>query len=853
MGQKPAKTKRNVAKRSSNIDDQDMVDEDISSRGRINTTDDMLIEYGPYKKQHHHSPNQQPYSAYAGSGIHDTGRIPRLDGPQSLALYDNIDIEGDEVGISAHMVPGSTLGIVDNHSLSVNVSLTGRSITENFDEVQRFRPRRKQRHRGEGSRVDRSNDVSSEPKVFVQARLTKEAVVEHDQAYGHAPNLSHMARGENILGQDNAESRDHPANEVGRGGKNDEGGSQSFKDDHHMMKFESSSRSGHSNLSSDSSEGDIVGAKNPSEARRIGESDDEDNDLDVEGEEVKDLERVFAEAELEETTNSDLGIDLAERHLIKQLRELHNQLDVIRGGRRLDTLHNNDSNGDGGEGSSSLNNEIEKTVDASLPEIDKDKIALNGVHDKIGEAEPNANEKVDGDADKVFTNTYQSPEMGIESSYAEDVSPQSTEYQTTPRSSDKQSHQSMDKSPVTTQSPNFRLTAGYSSDFWSKLCPQGKLIVCAVSKPVNISLTTGGYGWSFEKCSDMFTCALDSLPQYQSGHQLAPTRVEWVFLPSVEITGSTVQTATAKKLFDDFKCHPLFLPSDIRNHFGGICAKLWPILHGIVTNEHSSASTPGTSWAGGGGRESMRPNAVASDMQGIEAYRVVSEYFAQAVASTYNVGDLILVYDFELLLLPQMLRRRIADDLTIGTFFDCPFPPPEFFRKIPMRSNLLRGVLGSDLILFHHFDHARHFYKTCAALLGADASAGGVRYNGRLISIQVCPLGVDPGLYSSASPSVEASVAKLQNFLGKYRIVSSIDALDPIKGLPHKLLAFEDFLKQNEYFRKKVVFVVVIDRSQDSNHFWTRSRQLDKQVNRLVGRINGKFGTADYTPIQYMR
>jgi trehalose-6-phosphate synthase len=361
----------------------------------------------------------------------------------------------------------------------------------------------------------------------------------------------------------------------------------------------------------------------------------------------------------------------------------------------------------------------------------------------------------------------------------------------------------------------------------------------------------------------MFTRALDALsssplPERSNGANMGKgcvgsTRVEWVFMPSVEIKGSAVQSAMAQKLFEDFQSRPLFLPSEVRRKFGDICARLWPVFHGIATDEYSSASAKGTSWAGGGGRESMGSDAVAADMEGLDAYRVVSEHFAQAVAGIYNPGDLILVYDFELLLLPQMLRRRITDDATIGIFLDCPFPSPEFFRKIPVRSNLLRGVLESDLILFHHFAHARNFNKTCAALLGVDSSAGGVRYNGRLISIQVCPLGVDPKLYSSSSPAVESSVADLRSRLADYRVVSCIDALDPVKGLPQKLLAFEDFLRQNESFRKKVIFVVVIDRRPGLNHFWGRTRQLDKQVNRLVGRINGLFGTADYTPIQYMR
>ena len=82
----------------------------------------------------------------------------------------------------------------------------------------------------------------------------------------------------------------------------------------------------------------------------------------------------------------------------------------------------------------------------------------------------------------------------------------------------------------------------------------------------------------------------------------------------------------------------------------------------------------------------MHPDAVTADMEDLDAYRVVNEHFAQAVAGVYKPGDVILVYNFELLLLPQMLRRRITDDPTIGTFLDCPLLPNSLERYLYART-----------------------------------------------------------------------------------------------------------------------------------------------------------------------
>ena len=157
----------------------------------------------------------------------------------------------------------------------------------------------------------------------------------------------------------------------------------------------------------------------------------------------------------------------------------------------------------------------------------------------------------------------------------------------------------------------------------------------------------------------------------------------------------------------------------------------------------------------------------------------------------YQEGDLVLVYNYQLLLLPNMLRRR-CPNATIGFFFDCPFPNTEFFRTISVRESLLNGVLESNLILFHHFDHVISFNNACTLLLGVDVTAQHVHTTkGRLVSVMVCPMGIDPARFDASDPSVVAAARVLQDRLGQYRIVTAVDRLDTIMGIPHKILAFE--------------------------------------------------------------
>lgn len=103
------------------------------------------------------------------------------------------------------------------------------------------------------------------------------------------------------------------------------------------------------------------------------------------------------------------------------------------------------------------------------------------------------------------------------------------------------------------------------------------------------------------------------------------------------------------------------------------------------------------------------------------------------VADLYVPGDLVLVLDYELMLLPMLLRKRFPD-VVCGFFLHCPFPSSEFYRMLPVRTELLQGILGADLVSCNHFDYIRHFVNSCTRLLGLDCFPSRVDHNGRCVS-----------------------------------------------------------------------------------------------------------------------
>lgn len=241
-----------------------------------------------------------------------------------------------------------------------------------------------------------------------------------------------------------------------------------------------------------------------------------------------------------------------------------------------------------------------------------------------------------------------------------------------------------------------------------------------------------------------------------------------------------------------------------------------------------------------------------------DAFVSVNQKFADKALETLEEGDTIWIHDYQLLLVPEMIKSK-KPEVTVGFFLHIPFPSFEVFRILPWRKELIEGMLGADLIGFHTFDYQRHFCSSVRRLMGYEISFNEIHIEDRIIIVDSFPMGIDYDKFREASiqtfqkPLQEKS--KLHRELEKYFMVSpdrklilSIDRLDYSKGIPNRLIAFSKFLEEYPEFIGKVTLIMLAVPSRGTVEHYIN---LKKEVDELVGRVNGKFGSVNYTPVWY--
>jgi trehalose 6-phosphate synthase/phosphatase len=232
-----------------------------------------------------------------------------------------------------------------------------------------------------------------------------------------------------------------------------------------------------------------------------------------------------------------------------------------------------------------------------------------------------------------------------------------------------------------------------------------------------------------------------------------------------------------------------------------------------------------------------------------DSYVQVNEAFADVVAAHYRPGDMIWVHDYQLLLLPGLLRDRLPS-ARIGFFLHIPFPSEELFRTLAMRARLLQGILGADLVGFHTPAYLRHFAISLTDILGYSVEIDRVQLSEREVRLGVFPMGVDAETFAALAddPAVKGEVEAIRGD-GSVRILVGVDRLDYTKGIPGRLLAYERMLQTHPDLREKVRLVQVAVPSRTNVGAYQDFREL---VNGLVGRINGAFGTPRWVPVHYI-
>lgn len=234
-------------------------------------------------------------------------------------------------------------------------------------------------------------------------------------------------------------------------------------------------------------------------------------------------------------------------------------------------------------------------------------------------------------------------------------------------------------------------------------------------------------------------------------------------------------------------------------------------------------------------------------------YYRMNQKFANKILEIYKPGDIVIVHDYYLTLLPSMLRQRVPH-MYISFFLHCPFPSSEFLRCLPRRKDILEGMLGSNLIGFQSYSYSRHFSSCCTRICSYPSDTGGVEVFGSRVEVGVHPIGIDAKKVESMAfcPEVDAKVKALRKMYAGKKIIVGRDRLDSVRGVAQKLMAFDRFLELYPDWREKVVLIQVTsptsaieDEKEDPEN------KIASRVNEWVSRIHGTYGHLGYDPVQH--
>ncbi len=343
-----------------------------------------------------------------------------------------------------------------------------------------------------------------------------------------------------------------------------------------------------------------------------------------------------------------------------------------------------------------------------------------------------------------------------------------------------------------------------------------KLIIISNRLPLKASKLDSGE-FEFSRSEGGLTTGLDSLEMDVEKH--------WVGWPGAFAETSEEQEKITKHL-DEFKFHPVFLtPEHIQNYYEGYSNNiLWPLCHYF----YSFVEYENKYW---------------------ETYKKVNEMFCQAAIPFIEPGDIVWVQDYQLMLLPQLLRKAIPE-ISIGYFHHIPFPSYELFRVLPERDQLLQGLLGADLIGFHTYDYMRHFVSACERVLDLQFKLDQVSLDNRIAFVDAFPMGINYTLYCDTPmlPQVQQKALELKNSFGPHKLILSVDRLDYSKGIIHRLKGFALFLEKHPEYKEKVSMAMIIVPSRDKVD---RYADLKTKIDELIGSINGMYSTINWTPVYY--
>ena len=346
-----------------------------------------------------------------------------------------------------------------------------------------------------------------------------------------------------------------------------------------------------------------------------------------------------------------------------------------------------------------------------------------------------------------------------------------------------------------------------------------RLIVVSNRLPLTLRKTEAG--WVTERSSGGLATAMNPLLRKSGG--------DWIgWAGNGAEDDDKARRAILRKWEETDGCIAIELPAEIATRFyeGYANQTLWPVFHNF-------------------------PSQLKFDAEDWEAYVEANRIFCKAVVDHHQPGDQVWVHDYHLMLLPQMLRRELPD-AAIGFFLHVPFPSAEIFPILPRREELLQGLLGADLVAFQTHAHLQQFRSALLRVLGVESKINEVPIGARIVRLEALPIGIAPEEYTGLLANDEATARYYDEWVERYKgqkVLLAVDRLDYTKGVPERLRAYSRLFKSFPELKEKVILIQIAVPSREGIETY---QELRTTVNQLVGELNGKLGTPDWTPVVYI-
>lgn len=303
----------------------------------------------------------------------------------------------------------------------------------------------------------------------------------------------------------------------------------------------------------------------------------------------------------------------------------------------------------------------------------------------------------------------------------------------------------------------------------------------------------------------------------------------WIGTPgcSIDDLDAPLRDSIEKRYLQDKRSAVVWVDDDVLEPAYDMFCKqiLWPTFHYQILDAHKSKAYESPSWLD---------------------YKAMNQAIADKIVAMYRPGDLVWVNDYHLLLVPRMVRNKLPH-VTIGFFLHINFPSSEIFRCLPVRQELLDGVLGADLVGFQTYNLARHFRQTCQRLLSVEATPRGIQLANGFTRVGVFSIGIDVRALNQRKREAEVAewLTTLKDRYAGFKVLIARDKLDEIKGVRKKLQAYECFLEMFPEWQGKVVLIQVAMATSEEN-------EKQGEVMDVVSRINARFSTFTYQPVVFL-